>query len=120
LATFSLASVEQDVRGGKTVFIDFTADWCFTCKVTERTVIATDKVQAKIKALNIVTVKADWTNKNDEITQLLKKFGRSGVPLYVVFPANRLNEPIVLPEVITSDLLIEAFEKASAKISVAQ
>jgi thiol:disulfide interchange protein DsbD len=44
---------------------------------------------------------------------LLKKFGRSGVPLYVVFPAGRLHEPIVLPEVLTPELLIETFEKAS-------
>jgi thiol:disulfide interchange protein len=116
--TFSLASVEEAVRSGKPVFIDFTADWCFTCKVTEQTVLETEEVQAKINALGVVPVKADWTNRNDEITQLLKKFGRSGVPLYVVFPAGKLDEPIVLPEVITKEALIEALEKASPALSV--
>ncbi|MBC8044689.1 MAG: thioredoxin family protein [Rhizobacter sp.] len=112
---FTLASLEQDVADGKTVFIDFTADWCFTCKVTEKTVLETQTVRNKIKELGIVAVRADWTNRNDEITALLKKFGRSGVPLYVVFPAGKPTEPIILPEVITTGLLIDAFQKASPK-----
>ncbi|ACF12704.1 cytochrome c biogenesis protein transmembrane region [Chloroherpeton thalassium ATCC 35110] len=112
---FSIATVEKEVSAGKPVFIDFTADWCFTCKVTEQTVLHTDAVSGKIKELGIVPIRADWTNRNDEITGLLKKFGRSGVPLYVVFPAGKLSEPIVLPEVVTPELLIEAFEKAVSK-----
>ncbi len=116
--SFSLASVEEAVLSGKPVFIDFTADWCFTCKVTEQTVFESEEVQEKIKSLGVVPVKADWTNRNDEITQLLKKFGRSGVPLYVVFPAGKLDEPMVLPEVITKEQLIEALEKASPALSI--
>jgi thiol:disulfide interchange protein len=112
---FTLASVESEVSSGKTVFIDFTADWCFTCKVTEKTVLQTDAVRSKIKELGIVPMQADWTNHNDEIAQILKKFGRSGVPLYVVFPAGKPTEPIVLPEVITQELLLDAFAKATAK-----
>jgi thiol:disulfide interchange protein DsbD len=81
-------------------------------------VFESEEVQEKINALGVVPVKADWTNRNDEITQLLKKFGRSGVPLYVVFPAGKLDEPIVLPEVITKEALIEALEKASPALSV--
>ncbi|MFN3562144.1 MAG: protein-disulfide reductase DsbD family protein [Chloroherpetonaceae bacterium] len=115
---FSLGFVEESVAAGKTVFIDFTADWCFTCKVTEQTVLETDEVREKINALGVVPVKADWTNRNDEITQLLKKFGRSGVPLYVVFPAGNLSEPIVLPEVITKEMLIDALEKSSPAFSI--
>lgn len=111
---FSVALVEESVLSGKPVFIDFTADWCFTCKVTEQTVLETDDVREAIQRLGVVPVKADWTNRNDEITRLLKKFGRSGVPLYVVFPAGKLNEPIVLPEVITKETLLEALGKAAA------
>lgn len=115
---FSLAVVEESVVAGKPVFIDFTADWCFTCKVTEQTVLETDDIREKISALGVMPIKADWTNRNDEITQLLKKFGRSGVPLYVVFPADKLDEPIVLPEVITKEMLIEALEKSSPALSI--
>jgi len=59
-------------------------------------------------------MKADWTKQDAEVTQLLKKFGRSGVPLYVVFPGGRASEPIVLPEVITKELVLQALEKAGA------
>ncbi|MDW8020850.1 MAG: protein-disulfide reductase DsbD family protein [Chloroherpetonaceae bacterium] len=116
---FSIAAIESAVQSGKTVFVDFTAEWCFTCKVTEKTVLETDAVERKMAELGIVPIRADWTNRNDEITRLLKKFGRSGVPLYVVFPSGRLNEPIVLPEVLTPELLIEALEKAARKQAVA-
>ncbi|MCS6989083.1 MAG: protein-disulfide reductase DsbD family protein [Chloroherpetonaceae bacterium] len=115
---FSLELVERNVRSGKPVFIDFTAEWCFTCKVTEQTVLETDEVREAIERLGVVPVKADWTNRNDEIAALLKKFGRSGVPLYVVFPAGKLDEPIVLPEVITKEMLLKALEKAAPALSV--
>jgi len=115
---FSVKAVEEAVQSGKPVFIDFTADWCFTCKVTEKTVLETDVVRQKISELGIVPLRADWTTRNDEITQLLRKFGRSGVPLYVVFPAGKLNEPMVLPEVISVDLLIDAFTKAASTATV--
>ena len=78
---FSAARVEELVAGGQMVFIDFTAEWCWTCKVNERAVLAQQVVRERFAALNVALVKADWTNRNPEITQLLRAFGRSGVPL---------------------------------------
>ncbi len=112
---FDSAFLEETVSSGSPVFIDFTADWCFTCKVTEQTVLETTLIREKIEKYGITPIKADWTSRNDEITQLLKRFGRSGVPLYVVIPGGKMNEPIVLPEVITQTMLIEAFQKARAQ-----
>jgi thiol:disulfide interchange protein DsbD len=97
------------------VLLDFTAEWCLTCKVNEKTVLSDPDVVNKIKASGIVTVRADWTSRNPDITRLLSKFGRSGVPLYVLFPAGRPSEPIVLPEVITGSLLMGAVDSATAK-----
>ena len=65
-----------------------------------------------MKALNVVTMKADWTKQDPEISKLLQKFGRSGVPLYVIFPGSRPTEPIVLPEVITPGLVLEKLSEA--------
>lgn len=110
---FSLTALESHLQKGHPVFLDFTAEWCLTCKVNERTVIASRGVQEKLRASGIVTMKADWTNRNPDITRLLAKFGRSGVPLYVLFPVNRPDEPIVLPEVLTSSTLLEALEQAA-------
>ena len=60
-----------------------------------------------------MTIKADWTRQDPDITKLLSKFNRSGVPLYVIFPGSRPDQPIVLPEVITQDLVLAKLAEAS-------
>jgi len=107
---FSQALVDELLAEGKPVFIDFTADWCITCKFNERTAINTPAVRALIAELGVVPIKADWTNSNPEITAALKAFGRVGVPFYVIYPAGRANEPITLPELLTESIVIEALK----------
>lgn len=114
---FTLNALESQLAAGKTVFLDFTAEWCLTCKVNEQAVIDTKPVVAKLKALSVVPMKADWTRQDKQISDLLHKFGRSGVPLYVIFPAGRANEPIILPEVITPQIVIDALDKAGPSIA---
>ncbi|MBC7998607.1 MAG: thioredoxin family protein [Leptolyngbya sp.] len=109
---FSIQELDKQVAQNKTVFLDFTAAWCLTCKVNERTVLANADVVQQLKSLNVVTMKADWTNRDPVIGQLLAKFKRSGVPLYVIFPAGKGSDPIVLPEVITPGLVIEKLKEA--------
>jgi thiol:disulfide interchange protein/DsbC/DsbD-like thiol-disulfide interchange protein len=111
---FSVSTLEAKLQEGEPVFLDFTAEWCLTCKVNERTVLNDGEVVSKLRTEGLVAMKADWTNRNPEITRLLQKFGRSGVPLYVLFPAGRPSQPIVLPEVITPRIVIEAIDKAVA------
>lgn len=105
--------MEELIAADRHIFIDFTADWCLTCKVNERTVLADEAVLAKFAEMHVALVKADWTNRNEEISQLLRAFGRSGVPLYVILPKGRADEPMVLPEVITSGIVLEKLEAAS-------
>lgn len=66
-----------------------------------------------MKALNVVTMKADWTRQDREITKLLSKFNRSGVPLYVIFPGSRPDQPIVFPEVITRELVLSKLDESA-------
>ncbi len=112
---FTLSSLEARLEEGRPVFLDFTAEWCLTCKVNERTVLADGDVVKRLHSGGLVTMRADWTNRNPEITRLLQRFGRSGVPLYVLFPAGRPTQPIVLPEVITAGIVIEAIDRAVAR-----
>jgi thiol:disulfide interchange protein DsbD len=114
---FSLQSLDEQLRSNKPVFVDFTAEWCLTCKVNEKAVIGDDDVINKFKSLDVIAVRADWTNRNPDITQLLAKFGRSGVPLYVIFPAGKPGEPIVLPEVITTGIVLDALDRATSAIT---
>jgi thiol:disulfide interchange protein DsbD len=109
---FDLPALNKALADNKTVFIDFTAEWCLTCKANEQAVINTAPVINKFKALNVVAFRADWTKQDESITRLLNKFGRSGVPLYVIFPAGKPTEPIVLPEVITQGLVLEKLDQA--------
>jgi thiol:disulfide interchange protein DsbD len=97
---------------GKNVFVDFTAEWCVTCKVNERTTVKTEKTQAFFEKNNIELVFADWTNQDPAITKLLKEHGRAGVPLYVMYPEDPDKEPIALPDgLITFGHIEKAFEK---------
>ena len=109
---FVLTDLESDLKAGKFVFIDFTAEWCLTCKVNEKSVMTDPKVVDRFKALNVTPIRADWTNRNPDITRLLAKFGRSGVPLYVIFPAGKPDAPVVLPEVITTGTVLDALDGA--------
>lgn len=97
------------------LFIDFTADWCLTCKANELLTIETDRVARALKEYGITPVKADWTTGDERITKALRRFGGGGVPLYVVIPANPDQEPIVLPTLPSKGTLIQAFKKGSMK-----
>lgn len=98
---------------GKPVFIDFTADWCLTCKVNERTILESKSVRQAMAEYGIVPLKADWTRRDPTITEWLRRYGRAGVPFYLVIPADPDAEPIALPEVITGEMVIRAFASAS-------
>jgi thiol:disulfide interchange protein DsbD len=108
---FSKARLQEELAAGRSVFVDFTADWCITCKFNERTAIDTQAIRAILKEKNITPIKADWTNANPEITAALKSFGRVGVPLYVIYAGSDPQAPVVLPELLTESLLTEALKK---------
>ncbi len=102
-----------DLRAqGRPVFIDVTADWCITCKVNERTTLTREEVEAVFDELNVATLKADWTNADPQIKELLRDYGRIGVPLYVWFPAGNTKHGTVLPQILTPSLVINTIKPA--------
>ena len=99
-----------ELRGqGKAVFVDFTAAWCVTCQVNKRVALNSDKVKARFADSGIVRMKADWTNRDEQITRALAEFGRNGVPLYVLY--DRSGKPTVLPELLTENTVLTALDK---------
>ncbi len=106
------------------VFVDFTASWCVNCKVNERIVLGTDAVQKALQERNAVFLKADFTAYSDDIAKVLHQFNAPSVPLYVIYPAGRPDEPVVLPVVLTKqavlDGLAEADHRAAGKPVVAR
>ncbi len=94
---FDTVDVKELASGGQTVFIDFTADWCQTCKVNEASAIYTDRVREGFASLGVVAVKGDFTSHKPVIAEWLKRFNEPSVPLYVVLPAGRPEAAIKLP-----------------------
>ncbi len=113
LQPFSQKALDDLLAEGKPVFLDFTADWCISCKYNEKTAIDTPAVREALEKGGFVFVKADWTNANPEITAVLAKFGRVGVPFYLVYPAGQPDAPLILPEILTQGIVLEALAKAS-------
>jgi len=91
---------------GRMVFVNFTADWCITCKVNEKVVFQNAEVRRVLAEKNVAWLTADWTTPDPAITAALERFGRSGVPLYLLYPA--VGEPEILPQVLTPGMMIEA------------
>jgi thiol:disulfide interchange protein DsbD len=114
---FTPQLLDAELAKGSPVFLDFTAAWCITCKFNERTVLETAAVRDAFARRGIVKIKADWTNADPEITKLLKQFGRPGVPLYVLYPAGKSVDPIVLPELLTKNIVLEQLEKSAPQIA---
>ena len=86
------------------VFLNFTADWCITCKVNEAVALKTSKVSKLIADKNITYMEADWTRKDPIISSTLEQYGRTGLPLYLLFPSK--GDPLILPEILTEDILL--------------
>lgn len=110
---WSEPTVDKLVAEGKTVFVDFTAAWCWTCKVNEKAVIETDEVKDKITSRGIVPLKGDYTNRDPEITAFLKRHGKAGVPVYAIIGPRTQGRPVILPEVLTKEILLNALDKAT-------
>lgn len=90
---------------GKPVFVNFTAAWCISCLVNEKVALSSQQVTLELQRQNIVYLKADWTERDEAIRQTLAAHGRSGVPLYLYYPAGS-SQALVLPQILTPELVV--------------
>ena len=113
---FTPERLQAELEQGRTVFVDFTAAWCLTCKFNEASVLEAQDVREAFQRHGIVKLKADWTNGDPVITKLLQHFGRPGVPLYVLYPAKN-EEPIVFPELLTKSMILDKLETVAHRVA---
>jgi thiol:disulfide interchange protein len=104
---FSTKRLEELRQSGKPVFIDFTAKWCLLCQAN-KAVLHSKEVDEAFEKAGIVKLDADWTRGDPEITKLLKEFGRTGVPLYVLYSSDAEGKPKIFAETLTQEMLVEA------------
>ncbi len=101
---FSQRRLDELLAGDRPVFVNMTAAWCITCLVNEHTSLADAAVKAAFATKNIAYLKGDWTNRDPEITRVLERHGRSGVPLYLLYAPG--GKPVVLPQILTPAIVL--------------
>jgi thiol:disulfide interchange protein/DsbC/DsbD-like thiol-disulfide interchange protein len=105
--TQRLSALETD---RKPVFVNLTAAWCVTCLINERVALDSQAVRKAFAERRVTALKGDWTNQNPEITEFLQQFGRSGVPLYLLYTGK--GQPVVLPQILTAASVLDALGKS--------
>jgi len=107
---WSEARVQAALASGRPVLVNFTADWCVSCKINERTALSSPVTARALKAADVLYLEGDWTRRDDLITRALQQHGRSGVPLYLVYRPGKA-EPEVLPQLLTDGVVVEALRE---------
>ena len=108
---WSPEAVAQARSERRPVVVDFTAKWCLTCNTIVKPALESAAVRQKLQQLNAVALLGDYTAFPDNITEELNRFGRAGVPLVLVYPANPTEPPMVLPEALTSGTILNALSR---------
>lgn len=111
---WSPQNVAQMRGHGKAIFVNFTASWCITCQVNDRTSLSTQAVKEAMARTGAVYMVADSTKFNADIDDAMNTFGQGGLPLYVVYPADG-STPKVLPQVLTPSIVVNALNQAADK-----
>ncbi|MBS0353859.1 MAG: thioredoxin family protein [Proteobacteria bacterium] len=112
LEPYSKTRFDELRAAGKPVFVNFTAAWCITCLANEKVALSDAGVTAAFRQAGITYLKGDWTNQDPQISAHLAEFGRSGVPLYLLYPAGGGNAPQVLPQLLTPATVLSAIAAA--------
>lgn len=107
-----VAKLQPLHESGKTVMVEFTADWCPNCKYVEKTVLDREAFEQKLTETDTELIIADWTDEDLAIKALLAKLGSHSIPFTAVFPGNDPLKPIVLRDIYTLDSILDVLEKA--------
>lgn len=111
---FSLAKLQRKVvEEGRTVLVDFTADWCLTCKTYEKLALKTEDVAKAISAGDVVTMVADYTRRPPAIEKTIKALKSNGVPVIAIFPAKDPYNPIVFRGQYSEQDILDALTQAA-------
>jgi len=119
-APWSPAAIQAAQAKGHPVLVDFTAKWCATCQFNKKKAIQTDPVLERLRSLNVVTLRGDYTREDPAISEELQRFKRAGVPLVLVYPGRPGAAPRVLPELLTTGLVLDALDWAERTEAMAR
>ena len=109
---WSASVLDDHIDRGDPIFVDVTADWCITCLANEAAVLFTPEIEQAFIDADIPYMIADWTDYDADIGRFVQSHGRSGIPLYVMYPRGVGSEPVILPQLLTRDIVLTAIESA--------
>ena len=109
---WSASTLASYREAGKPIFVDVTADWCITCLANEAAVLFTPEIEGAFLTADIPYMIADWTDYDADIGEFVKSHGRSGIPLYVMYTSGVDSQPVILPQLLTRDIVLSAIENA--------
>jgi thiol:disulfide interchange protein DsbD len=110
IVTWSPAALASLRVQGLPVFVDVTADWCITCLANEQAVLFTDEMTQAFAASQVTYMVADWTNYDPGIGEFVRQHGRNGIPLYVMYSGGPQAPPVILPQLLTTRIMMEALD----------
>ena len=108
---YSDARLAELRSSGQPVFVNMTASWCITCLVNEKVALNSEEFKTALADNNVTYLKGDWTNNDPEITEVLRRYETSGVPLYLMFPADSSQPAEVLPQILTTNIIVAAIDR---------
>ena len=111
---FSRQRFDDLMASKKTVLVYFTASWCVSCHAFEKAVLDTEGTRKAVDEHRVVTLKADWTHGDAEVSELLQQLGGKMVPVLAIFPGTDYVHPIVFRDGYTQQQVLQALEKAGA------
>lgn len=109
---WSAQAVQAALAEDRPVLVNFTADWCVTCKINEGAALSSPRTAEAMQQANAVYLVGDWTRRDDAITAELQRHGRSGVPLYLLYAPGK-SEPRILPQLLTEGTVVGALRDAA-------
>ena len=109
---YTSSALQGHLNKGRSVFINMTADWCITCKFTEKRLLKTETVDRLFEDNGVIRMTGDWTRYDPLITEYLNAFDRVGVPLYVLNHPGM--DPIILSQFPSFDELENAVKAKSS------
>jgi thiol:disulfide interchange protein/DsbC/DsbD-like thiol-disulfide interchange protein len=109
-STFTSGRLDSLLAEGKPVFVDFTADWCLSCKVNEKVALESPDVTRRFRNLGLTALRADWTLRDETIAAALARYGRNSIPLYVLYTGRGQSDFVILPEIISPGIVLDALK----------
>ncbi len=111
---WSPEAVQETVRAGKPVFVDVTAAYCTQCKANKLVATNTAEVRARMQALGVVPFRADFTSGDEVIFQEMKRYGRAGPPMNLIYAPGKTDKPVLLRPALTKDYLLKKLDEVVA------